>query len=115
MAIAESAGTAGGTVVYRGLREWLQRVDQMGELLRVSGAHWDREMGSLTQMLTESARGTAPAILFDNVPGYPKGYRTLYGQLSSARRIALTLGLPLEFERKVDVVQNYHARMQELE
>ena len=30
------------------------------------------------------------------------------------RRIALTLGLPLEYERKVDVVQNYHARMQDL-
>src|SRR6266571_665944 len=115
MAIAESAGTAGGTVVYRGLREWLQRVDEMGELLRVSGAHWDREMGSLTQMLTESARGTAPAILFDDVPGYPSGYRTLYGQFSSIKRVALTLGLPLEYERKVDIVQAYHERMQSMD
>src|SRR2546423_910706 len=58
--------------------------------------------------------GKAPAILFDSVPGYPKGFRTLYGQLSSVRRIALTLGLPLEYERKVDVVRTYHARMQNL-
>jgi 4-hydroxy-3-polyprenylbenzoate decarboxylase len=114
MAIAESAGPSGGTVLYRGLREWLQRVDQMGELLRVSGAHWDREMGSLTQMLTESARGTAPAILFDDVPGYPSGYRTLYGQFSSIKRVALTLGLPLEYERKVDIVEAYHERMQSM-
>src|SRR5947199_4440659 len=98
MAIAESAGPTGGTVVYRGLREWLQRVEEMGELLRINGAHWDKEMGSLTQMLTESARGTAPAILFDEVPGYPKGYRTLYGQFSTVKRVALTLGLPLELE-----------------
>src|SRR5262245_66193529 len=49
-------------------------------------------------------RAAAPAILFDRVPGYAKGFRTLYGQLSSVRRIALTLGLPPEYERRVDVV-----------
>src|SRR5919108_101548 len=99
---------------YRGLRGWLEHVEKMGELRRVDGAHWDVEMGAITHMLTETSRGSAPAILFDNVPGYPKGFRTLYGQLSSVRRIALTLGLPLEFERKVDIVQKYHARMQDL-
>jgi UbiD family decarboxylase len=99
---------------YRGLRSWLEQVDKMGELRKVDGANWDVEMGAITHMLTEKSRGAAPAILFDNVPGYPQGYRTLYGQLSSARRIALTLGLPLEYERKVDVVQNYHTRMQDL-
>src|SRR6266576_6823738 len=99
---------------YRGLRGWLDQVEKMGELRKVDGASWDMEMGAITHMLTEKSRGTAPAILFDNVPGYAKGFRTLYGQLSSARRIALTLGLPLEYERKVDVVQNYHARMQDL-
>ena len=43
-------------------------------------------MGALTHLLTEKSRGTAPAILFDNVPGYPSGYRTLYGQLSRGKR-----------------------------
>ena len=99
---------------YRGLRGWLDHVDKLGELRRVDGAHWDVEMGAITHMLTEKSRGSAPAILFDNVAGYPKGFRTLYGQLSSVRRIALTLGLPLEYERKVDVVRTYHARMQNL-
>src|SRR5205814_375721 len=114
MAIAESEGAATRTATYRGLREWLQRVDEMGELLRVEGAHWDREMGAITQMLTESARGTAPGILFDDIPGYPKGFRTFYGHFSTIKRIALTLGLPLEYERKVDVVQAYHERMQNM-
>jgi 4-hydroxy-3-polyprenylbenzoate decarboxylase len=89
-------------------------VERLGELKRVSGAHWDVEMGAVTHMLTEKSGGTAPAILFDDVPGYRKGYRTLYGQLSSVKRIALTLGLPLQYERKVDIVQRYHARMQDL-
>src|SRR5690606_3282804 len=53
-------------------------------------------------------------LLFDNVPGYPKGYRTLYGHFSSVKRVALTLGLPLEMDRKVDIVKRYHHRMQTL-
>jgi hypothetical protein len=69
---------------YRGLRGWLEQVEKMGELRKVDGANWDVEMGAITHMLTEKSRGAAPAILFDNVPGYPRGYRTLYGQLSSA-------------------------------
>ena len=102
-------------ISYRGLRGWLERVDAMGELKRVSGAHWDAEMGAITHMLTEKSGGTAPAILFDDVPGYEKGYRTLYGELSSIRRIALTLGLPLARERKLDIVKAYHERMRRLE
>ena len=97
MARAEATAATQQNPGYRGLRGWLEQVDKLGELERVSGASWDAEMGGLTQMLTENSRGNAPALLFDDVPGYPKGYRTLYGQLSSIRRIALTLGLPLEY------------------
>src|SRR5262249_20219079 len=105
---------AEGKVEYRGLRGWLDEVQKMGELLHVNGAHWDAEMGAITQMLTEKSNNTAPAILFDEVPGYPKGFRTLYGHFSSIRRVALTLGLPLKHERKVDIVQRYHRRMQDM-
>ena len=38
---------------YRGLRDWLERVDRMGELLKIDGADWDREMGATTQLLTQ--------------------------------------------------------------
>src|SRR3989338_10263230 len=114
MARAEKVRAVEGKMRYRGLREWLEEGDRAGELLKINGAHWDREMGSITQMLTESSKGKAPAILFDEVPGYPKGFRTLYGQFSSIKRVALTLGLPLEYERKVDIVKAYHERMQNL-
>src|SRR3984893_1922089 len=97
-----SAGAATGRrQSYRGLRGWLDTVEKLGELERVSGADWDVEMGAVTHMLTEKSRGQAPAILFDDLPGYATGYRALSTQLSSTRRIALTLGLPLDYERKV--------------
>ena len=31
---------------YRGLRGWLEQVDELGELLHVNGANWDVEMGA---------------------------------------------------------------------
>ena len=93
------AATANDQMAYRGLRDWIEKVDGLGELLRVDGADWDAEMGTITPMLTEKSRGNAPAILFDGVPGYPRGYRTLYGSLSSIRRVALTLGLAMEYDR----------------
>ena len=67
---------------YGDLRGWIERVEAMGELKRVNGAHWDAEMGAITHMLTEKSRGDAPAILFDEETGYPKGFRTLYGHFS---------------------------------
>ncbi len=114
MARAEKAKVVEGQMIYRGLREWLEQVEKMGELLKVSGAHWDREMGSMAQMLTEKSKGNGPAILFDEVPGYAKGFRTLYGQFSSLRRVALTLGLPQEYERKAEIIKAYHERMQNM-
>ena len=111
MARPEKKSATESGVNYRGLRDWLEQVEKLGELEKINGAHWDREMGAITQMLTEGGKGKAPAILFDEVPGYPKGYRTLYGQFSTIRRVALTLGLPLEYERKADIVKAYHHRM----
>src|SRR5262249_38133187 len=102
--MARTAGDAASKqrMHYRGPRGWREKRHKMGALAKDASAHWDVEMGAVTHMLTETSRGSAPALLFDNVPGYPSGFRTLYGQLSSVRRIALTLGLPLEYERKVD-------------
>src|SRR5437763_14223691 len=74
---------------YRGLRGWLDHVDKLGELRRVDGAHWDVEMGAIKHMLTAKSRGSAPAILFDNVEGYPNGFRTSYGLHLSALLLVL--------------------------
>jgi UbiD family decarboxylase len=113
--MAGDSGAPGSRVGnYGDLRGWIDQVDRFGELLKVSGAHWDAEMGSITQMLTEKGRGQAPALLFDDIPGYPKGYRTLYGHFSSVKRVALTLGLPLEYDRKVDIVKKYHERIRSM-
>ena len=74
------------------LRDWIARVEAAGELQRVNGAERMEEIGGLVDLYM---RGTnRPALLFDEIPGYPKGYRVLGNILTSVKRIALTVGLP---------------------
>ncbi|MBI4331163.1 MAG: UbiD family decarboxylase [Chloroflexi bacterium] len=74
------------------LRTWLEQVDQLGELERVSGAHWKFEIGAVSALV--SARKDHPALLFDDIPDYPAGYRVLACTLTTAGRVALTFGFP---------------------
>ncbi len=81
---------------YCDLRDWLQKVDQLGELKVVRGAHWDLEMGGLAEIVAREAKGVAPALLFDEIADYAPGHRALFAQLDSVKRLVLTLNLALE-------------------
>jgi 4-hydroxy-3-polyprenylbenzoate decarboxylase len=63
----------------------------MGELQHVTGAHWNLEIGAISEI--NYRRKPCAALLFDSIVGYPRGYRVLTGSLANARRMAITLGL----------------------
>jgi len=86
---------------YKDLRDFLEAAEGYGELKHVSGVDWNLEMGSIAEMVYHEGRDPKPALLFDDIPGYPKGYRCLFGQISSPRRIAMALALP-ETDDKID-------------
>jgi UbiD family decarboxylase len=82
---------------YHDLRDWIQKVEEFGELKTVQGADWDLEIGAVTEV---AARGeTSDAILFDNINGYPAGHRVLVGMNQSLKRQCLTTHLPVEYDR----------------
>ncbi len=91
------------------LREFIARADRAGEVMRVAGADWNLELGTLAEIVYH-ARPQPPAILFDDVPGYPSGMRLLSGATNSSKRLALTLGLPVP-SVPLDVVRAYRDRM----
>src|SRR5258705_13319837 len=80
---------------YDDVREWLKIVEAMGELKRVDGADWDLEIGAIAELVYRERTGTIPALLFDQIKGYPKGFRILFGQQTSYSRLALMAGLPM--------------------
>jgi 4-hydroxy-3-polyprenylbenzoate decarboxylase len=90
------------------LREAIERFEAAGELLRIRGAHWKLEMGTLAEIVYRGE--TPPAILFEDIPGYPKGFRAISGSTNSAKRLAIMLGFPVP-SHPLDVVRAYRDRM----
>jgi UbiD family decarboxylase len=75
------------------LRDWLEKLESMGEVKTIKGLHWDLEIGATTD---PSVLGDDPhAFLFDDIVDYPSGYRILSGSIKNPRRTALCLGMPL--------------------
>ena len=68
-------------------------------------------MGTLGEIVNH-ARPEPPALLFEDVPGYPKGMRLISGATNSSKRLAITLGLPVP-SCPLDVVRAYRDRMKE--
>lgn len=89
---AEGAATARPV---QDLREWLERVEALGELVRVSApVDRDEEMSAIGYLLAKQ-KPLSPAVLFEQPKGFeenPIGARMLWNILGpSVRRIALTL------------------------
>src|ERR1700686_153951 len=79
---------------HRDLREFLERAESIGEVTRVKGASWDLELGALAEIVNHK-RSEAPALLFEDIAGYPKGFRVLSGSGNSSKRMALMLGFSM--------------------
>ncbi len=89
---------AKATVEGRDLRGWIDEAEKLGELKRIDGADWDVEIGAITEM--GHHRGEqSKALLFDNIKGYPKGYRVLSNTLNTVKRIATTLHMDTNYTR----------------
>lgn len=95
---------------HNDLRDLISHIEEMGELAQVSGADCHLEIGGIAEMVAQQDPGRSPAVLFDDIPGYPAGFRVLSGAANSFRRLALVLGLP-EPVSEMDLVRAYRARM----
>ncbi|HLH23076.1 MAG TPA: UbiD family decarboxylase [Chloroflexota bacterium] len=91
------------------LRGFIAAAEALGELQRLDGAHWDLEIGALTEIQAER-RG--PALLFDRIADYPPGYRVLANGFATARRTALALNLPLDLG-PVELANCWRTRLKE--
>jgi UbiD family decarboxylase len=91
------------------LRGFLDDVEAAGQLLHIPGVNWDLEMGGVAEIVNH-ARSEAPAVLFDDIPGYPKGFRIISGATNSSKRVALAMNLP-EPNNPIELVRAYRDRM----
>jgi UbiD family decarboxylase len=86
---ARSNFTSG--ILYDDLREWLVLADQLGEVRTVQGASTEEDIGLAAEAVLRAENG--PCVVFDEIPGCPKGFRLLMNVFAGTRR-NMTLGFP---------------------
>jgi UbiD family decarboxylase len=94
------------------LRAWLESVEKLGELRHVRGADCNLELGAISELNVK--KDAPPALLFDEIEGYPKGYRVVTCTTSSPARLSSILRLPVQQTHKglVDALRGKPAQWQ---
>src|SRR5256885_14672106 len=65
------------------LREWLKKIDQIGELQTVTGANTEEDIGMATELLGRTR--PSKATIFDEIQGHAKGWRVPSNSPGSVR------------------------------
>ena len=73
------------------LRAWIREVDAIGQLHRIRGVPWDKDMGGLLEMILERSKHP-PAVLFENIPNARQEMTILCSQIDGIKRLALPMG-----------------------
>jgi 3-polyprenyl-4-hydroxybenzoate decarboxylase len=76
------------------LRAWLDEARKLGEVKDVRGADWNLELGAISELNVK--KESPPALLFDEIAGYPKGFRVLTCSTSSPGKLSSILRLGVE-------------------
>ncbi|MFC1962478.1 hypothetical protein ACFLWB_00520 [Chloroflexota bacterium] len=75
---------------FRDLREYLEALEEAGELKVIEGVDWDLEIGAIAELVGEKK---GPTLLFDKIRGYPQGYRVVANLFSNPKQYCLPFGL----------------------
>jgi len=78
-------------MAFRDLREFISQVETFSRLRRVDHADPYLEIGGITEIA--AGLPEVPALLFDNIKGFPRGYRVFTNPLMAPERAALALGI----------------------
>ncbi|MFD4531743.1 UbiD family decarboxylase [Kitasatospora sp. NPDC058397] len=89
---------------FRDLRHYIDHLTEAlgkDEVLQIDGADRDLDIGGITELLAERE---GPALMFDNIPGFPTGYRVFTNFMGTPARTAVALGLPHD-TAELDIVR----------
>ncbi|MDP7045132.1 MAG: UbiD family decarboxylase [Alphaproteobacteria bacterium] len=100
-------GTEGPNCAYSDLREWIAEAKKFGEVRTVTGASWEKDIGVVAELVLRDSN--APCIVFDEVPGYPKGFRVLIN-FFGGKRMNMTMGFPTHLSKLE--LSNMHLKYQ---
>src|SRR6266567_6477508 len=74
------------------LRYWISGIEAAGELKFIKGAEPKEEIGGFVDIYQRKMGN--PALMFDEIPGFPRVHRVIANILTSVPRINVAFGLP---------------------
>src|SRR6185295_397309 len=77
--------------MYKDLREFIGLLATLGALRRIENADARHEIGGITEVAAGMPDG--PALLFDQIKGFSRGFRVFTNAVTNPQRAALALGL----------------------
>ena len=95
-------------------RTWLADVDKHSELKTIKGADWNLEMATIMELMAGEPAETKPVVIFDEIPGFPKGFRTLFGLLGSPFRVAKTMGLSGTSQDRMTILKEWRQKVRSM-
>jgi 4-hydroxy-3-polyprenylbenzoate decarboxylase len=98
--------------MYKDLREFIARVDKLGALRRIEDADPRFEIGGITEVA--AGQPDCPALLFDAIKGFPRGFRIFTNAVTNPQRAALALGLDPAL-RPLDVLKAWMEKRKALQ
>ncbi len=97
--------------MYKDLREFIAEVEKVDLLRHIHGANPYLEIGGITEVA--AGQQDCPALLFDNIAGYPSGFRIFTNPVNTPQRAALALGIDPAL-RPVDALKAWMQKRQNL-
>ncbi|MFC1905473.1 UbiD family decarboxylase [Chloroflexota bacterium] len=97
-------------MIFNDLREFIEKIDTLGDCKNVDGADWDLEIGLITEW--QASVPDNPLLLFDKIKGYDAGYRVAANVYATPQRAALALGISPEVKR-IEIVAALKEKLKE--
>lgn len=94
------------------LRDFLGKAEGIGRLQMIPGADWDLEIGTISALNLK--KKDCPVLLFDDVKGYPGGYRIAACTGSTPSTVSLILNLPVT-DSEMELLQTLRGKFAEWE
>jgi len=89
--------------IFDDLRQFIDAAKKVGEWREIKKADWNLEIGALIEATAELIP-QPPMLIFDEIKGYPAGFRVLGLSFAAYKRVALALGLPPD-KSKLELVR----------
>ncbi len=92
----QAGGNLRAFLPYHDLREWLAEAEKLGEVVTLTGYGTDEDIGLGSELVMHP--DTAPCVVWDEIPGFPKGHRVLVNFFAGQRK-NMTLGFPTDLSK----------------